>query len=89
MRNCFWVLLPVLFCAGCGEKTPEGMPALIKNASVTVIQDGKPLADAKVVLVPTNGSSRWTVGGQTDASGIAKLVTHGQYRAGHLPEITK
>ena len=69
----------VFFVPGCQEKTPEGFPKLIKNASVTVIQDGNPLADAKVTLYSDDPAIKWTIGGKTDANGAAKLVTHGQY----------
>jgi hypothetical protein len=79
MKKYFYVCLLTLFFAGCGEKMPEGMPVLVKNAAITVIQDGKPLPDAKVILILRDGNSQWTVGGQTDVSGVAKLVTHGQY----------
>lgn len=58
---------------------PEGMPSLIKEASVSVIQDGKPLPGAKVALISSDSSVKWTVGGTTDEQGVAKLVTHGQY----------
>ncbi len=61
---------------GCGEPRPDGMPTLYP-ASVTVVQDGKPLADASVTLIPTDTSlARWPMGGVTDAQGVAKLKTY-------------
>lgn len=64
---------------GCQEKLPDGMPKLIRSASVSVTQDGKPLEDATVLLVGADGSIPWSVGGKTNAAGNANLVTHGQY----------
>src|SRR5690606_8372893 len=71
-----WLLASLI---GCGESRPEGLPALFP-ASVTIEQDGKPLSDATVTLVPTDPAlARWPVGGQTDATGTANLKTYMQY----------
>lgn len=66
--------------AGCqkGEPTPEGMPELYP-ASVTILQEGVPLANASIRILPENGTSRWSSGGSTDASGVAVLRTHGKF----------
>lgn len=64
---------------GCGEPHPDGMPALYP-ASVIIMQDGKPLPDATVTLVPTDSAlTRWPVGSVTDATGKAKLKTYAKY----------
>jgi len=75
------VFLPLaLAVTGCNSDNKlEGMPDLIRNASITVTQNQEPLPDAQVILSSADGSVTWTVGGTTDASGVAKLVTHGQY----------
>ncbi len=64
---------------GCGQKKPDGMPDL-EQVALTVIQDGKPLDGATVNLKSTDPGNKWTSGGRTDATGVANLVTHGQYK---------
>ena len=66
---------------GCqrGEPRPEGMPELFP-VSVTIVQDGTPLADASVRLIPDEGTSPWSSGGSTGANGVAVLRTHGRYQ---------
>ena len=64
---------------GCGPKLPDGMPKL-NPTTITVIQDGQPLAEAMVTLKAVDESSKWTSGGMTDAKGVATIVTHGQYK---------
>lgn len=69
-------LLLVGLVVGCGEPRPEGMPALYP-ASVTITQDGQPLPDATVTLIPTDSTlARWPIGGVTDEAGITKLKTY-------------
>lgn len=55
------------------------MPKL-NPTTITVVQDGAPLADAMITLMSADGSSKWSSGGTTDASGVATMVTHGQYK---------
>ncbi|MCL2623091.1 MAG: carboxypeptidase-like regulatory domain-containing protein [Planctomycetaceae bacterium] len=54
------------------------MPRLYP-ATVTVMQDGKPLAGAEVFLLNLDTSVNWPVGAITNASGVAVLRTNGQY----------
>ena len=69
-----------LFLSGCGgEKLPPGMPKLYP-ATVTVTQDGNPLAGAEVILINVEPSERnWSTGGTTDANGVIRLRTLGRY----------
>jgi len=46
---------------------------------LTIIQGGQPLEGATVYLVDTTSASRFTVGYQTDAKGIANLKTDGKF----------
>lgn len=69
----------VVAALGCKPKTPDGLPDLQK-VNLTVIQDGKPLAEATVMLKSLDSTNTWTSGGTTDANGVATLVTHGQYQ---------
>ena len=77
-----WALLLILFfpfTVGCGEKTLPGMPPLVP-ASVTVMQDGQPLAGAAVSLLGDDEITRqWPAGGITDANGVANLRTGGKF----------
>jgi len=76
--SCFFVLA-TLFCFGCGgEKLPPGMPKLYP-ATITVTQDGQPLAGAEVILLNTDPSTSWSAGGMTDQNGVIKLRTLGRY----------
>jgi hypothetical protein len=83
----FIILLSVLllFSAGCGEKTLPGMPKRYP-ATLTVIQDGHPLADAEVMLINVDPSINWSGGGNTDKDGVVHLRTLGQYTG--IPEGT-
>ncbi|MDR0870452.1 MAG: hypothetical protein LBN39_06625 [Planctomycetaceae bacterium] len=55
------------------------MPKL-SPCTVTVKQDGKPLQDAMVLLQKGGGQPfKWSVAGRTDAAGVAKVMTHGQF----------
>ncbi|HBT76460.1 MAG TPA: hypothetical protein DEB39_05945 [Planctomycetaceae bacterium] len=76
------MLLGVLVsCFGCesSPQRPPGMPSLVRRAKITVTQAGRPLADAKIILVSEGNQVPWTVGGKTDQNGVARLVTHGQF----------
>ena len=69
----------ILLCTGCGgEKLPPGMPKLYP-ATITVIQDGRPLAGAEVIILNVDPSANWSAGGVTDNSGTLKLRTLGRY----------
>ena len=77
-----WALLLFLvfpFAVGCGEQRLPGMPPLVP-ASVTVMQDGHPLAGASVSLLGADDITRqWPAGGITDVNGVAHLRTGGKF----------
>jgi hypothetical protein len=66
------------FLSGCGEKLPDGMPKLYP-LTITVMQDGNPLADAEVSLFSAEGESTWSIGGTTGKQGRVAPFTHGRY----------
>ena len=70
----------VFHITGCGGPArPEGMPRLYP-ASITVVQEGIPLAGAMVQLVSDEPDlSRWGPSGITDTAGVAVLKTNGTY----------
>lgn len=71
----------VLGSFGCsrGPKKPEGMPKLYPT-EITVNSESGPVADAIVSLVPADGSrAQWSSGGRTNAQGMARVKTHGQF----------
>ena len=72
-----------LVALGCGQKTPDGMPPL-QPTTLTITQDGSPVADAMITLKALDGGNNFTSGGTTGANGAANLVTHGQYKG--VPE---
>jgi hypothetical protein len=71
----FFLLL--FAAAGCGgSQRPEGLPPTYP-LTIRVLQEGKPLEDATVSLVSLE--VKWVIGGRTNASGEAKMMTHGKY----------
>lgn len=77
MRISFYAMLLVgVACMlGCGgQKLPDGMPELF-DFEVSVTQDGKPLADAVVVLRDAKGMLNYGVSGTTGSNGKTKLTT--------------
>lgn len=76
----FSVLLGILASViGCNEPRLEGMPDTYPT-SITITQDGAPLAGATVVLYPEDSSlTRWPVGGITDEQGKADMMTSSKY----------
>jgi hypothetical protein len=73
---CAGLALLVLGCQG--EPLPDGMPKLCP-VSVTIVQEGKPLANASIRLIPDDSTNKWSSGGSTNESGVAKLFTHGKF----------
>jgi len=66
-----------VFITGCGgAKLPSDLPKLYPT-QIEVVADGEKLDGASVLLYPIGSGE--TVGGVTDAKGIAKINTRGQY----------
>ena len=82
MLRKFMFMIPVFVAVattGCdAAKKPPGMPKLYP-ATITVIQDDKPLSGAVVALIPEDAGNQWSSGGVTDAKGQLKLMTYGQF----------
>jgi hypothetical protein len=84
----FSVTLPLFLCilmstlivgVGCGGKQrPNDLPPLY-HCEITVIQDGKPLSDAMVLLYPLDGNLRFAIGGKTDQNGVLILKTDNEW----------
>ncbi len=77
-------ILPLLGClilalGGCSDRKPEGLPKLY-STTITITQEGKPLADASVLLIDPDGPNhRWGPSGITDGSGVATIKTDNRY----------
>lgn len=72
-------MLFMAFPPGCGfNAVPEGLPELTP-CSLTIVQEGKPLVGAIVLLYPDNQGCPWTVSGTTNECGVAEMTTHGKY----------
>ncbi len=70
-------LAPLYGCVG--EKTPPDMPKL-QPTTVTIKQEGAPVADANVQLVKKDDLNyKWLAGGRTDANGVCVVKTMGKY----------
>jgi hypothetical protein len=77
----FWCVILLLFSSsGCGgKKLPSDLPKL-NPVSITIIQDGKPLAEAMITLTQLDGAAKWSATGNTNAQGIAHhFSTNGMY----------
>ena len=75
----FVVTALVLPLAGCGgEILPDGMAPPVPT-EIVVMQDGRPLEGAGVVLQPVDNSP-WTAVGLTDAAGRAIVYTMDRHR---------
>ena len=73
------IMISMLLFAGCGgELKPDGLPKLYP-LTLTLTQDGTPLAGASVALFADDGEAKWTIGGTTDASGKMSPMTHGKF----------
>ena len=66
------------FFFGCTPPLPDGMPPL-HQVTLSFVQDGKPMQDASVRLIPQDTSNMWSSGGSVDASGKCVLYTHWEY----------
>ena len=72
----FFLLFSTLLLCGCGDSSrPKDLPSLF-SCTVLVIQDGKPLEEARVEF-HTGGEQKYVPVAYTDASGIAAMQTHG------------
>ena len=84
MTSCFvaFLLMTIVSCSfGCsrGPKKPDGMPPLFPT-EITVKSESGPVDDAIVSLYPADGSrSQWSSGARTNAQGVARIKTHGQF----------
>ena len=73
------LLLYLCINGGCRRQSlPPDLPKLYPR-SITIHQDGVPLANAVIFLI-TIDESKWNAGGVTNSSGMAALYTHGLYR---------
>ena len=71
-----FLLFSTLLLCGCGDSSrPKDLPTLF-SCTVLVIQDGKPLDEARVEF-HTEGGQKYVPVAYTDESGIAVMQTHG------------
>jgi hypothetical protein len=85
----FWISVifsvPLLL-AGCGTPAPTGFPSL-KDCRVTVTDNGQPIPDVVVNLVPKFTANSLFITGVTDSTGTAVIKTrHGNYSRNGAPE---
>ena len=78
------LFVPAIVLSGCGgPERPADLPPLF-STKITVVQEGKPLEGAMVRLVSDDLSFAWIVAAITDASGVAEIMTHGQFSGAPL-----
>ena len=68
----------LLTLSGCHKNVPKGFPK-IYPCKITLTQEGTPAEGVRVYLLSKGEKCPWSIGGVTDASGVAVLKTHGQY----------
>ena len=74
-------LLCLILGNGCtGQKLPPDLPELYPCQITIHDKDGKPMQTVLVSVNPVDPTNRWGGSGQTNASGIAEILTAGQYR---------
>lgn len=78
--NLYVFMLSMGILVGCSDvKRPNDLPNL-NPTSITVTQDGAPLAAAEVMIVPVRGGeTTWPATGTTNESGLATMKTNGLY----------
>ncbi|MDR1140936.1 MAG: Ig-like domain-containing protein [Planctomycetaceae bacterium] len=84
----FWisVCFGLLGLVGCGISAPPGFPSL-KDCRVTVTDNGQPIPDVVVNLVPKFTVNSLFITGVTDVNGTAVIKTrHGEYSRNGAPE---
>jgi hypothetical protein len=72
-------LLVCFSVSGCKQRLPEGMPPLYP-CTITLIQDGKPLAHASVVFYPSDPENFWSLAGSSNTQGVIEMTTNGPYK---------
>ena len=83
---CALTLMFLIVNFGCGPRPPQGFPKLYQ-CKITVTKEGKPLANASVILQDESPSGAYASGGKTNASGVAVIrTTQGNYSATGAPE---
>lgn len=76
----FSLLLCMTLMVGCGPKRPEGLPNLVSCVLTFQYEDGTPIDNGMVSLSPENPDLRqWSISGTTDASGVTKISTNGEF----------
>lgn len=72
-------LLFSFLLVGCGRTpTPDDLPPL-HPVTLTITQNGAPLAGANVLLFAVSGEDKWAPGGVTDSAGIVLPKSQGRY----------
>ena len=78
------ILLLLVTLFGCSrQRVPDGFPKLV-SVTLTITQEGTPLAGAMVSLIDPSGSVPFTVGGITNEKGSVILYTHGLHKGAPL-----
>jgi len=78
------MIVPLLLCValltGCGTKRPDGLPKLYGCVLTIQYDDGSPVADAMVSLMPDDTEiAKWGYADTTDSSGVANIHAHGNF----------
>ncbi|MDO5581518.1 MAG: hypothetical protein Q4G69_10295 [Planctomycetia bacterium] len=75
------IALLFLFVGCSGEKLPADLPKLLPCSIKIVLEDGSPVENASVQLIPEDSQYRkWSVGGTTAPDGSLNVLTIGKYK---------
>jgi hypothetical protein len=78
-KQILFLVFAVLVVGCTREYRPEGLPTLYP-CTLTITQDGQPLAGAMVTLYTESSEDRrWSSGGTTNSQGVIKIKVLGKY----------
>lgn len=82
----FGVIALIILFAGCsGEKLPADLPKLFPCSIKIVLDDGSPVENASIQLIPEDSqNAKWSAGGSTGSDGSLKVFTVGKYQGAAL-----
>ena len=74
---CAFVFVSLALLAGCGEKTPDGFPKLMKATVKVTYDDGKPVGDALVQFAPAEDFKAFSYAARTTTDGTGPVTAMG------------
>ena len=84
--GCLLLAAACVAFSGCGPAAPADMPETVPFTVKVISLDGKPVADAQIVMTNQDSKAPGAVAGTTNASGVATITTtHKNFTAKGAP----